>query len=59
MRVFIDKGVHASIEEFYDTALFIHHALDEQTVLSKVNRLYDAMEALLIRFIHCRMEKKL
>lgn len=46
MRVFIDKEVHSLIEEFYDTALFLHRALDEQTVISKVNRLYGAMEAL-------------
>lgn len=46
MRVFIDKNVHLSIEEFYDAALLLHNALDEQTILSKVNRLYEAMEAL-------------
>lgn len=46
MRVIIDKGVHASIEEFYDSSLFMHRALDEETVLKKMSRLYDAMEAL-------------
>lgn len=46
MRVVIDKGVHASIDEFYDTALFLHRALDEETILNKMGRLYDAMEAL-------------
>jgi hypothetical protein len=43
MRVFIDKGVHASIENFYDMVLSLHDALDEQTILKKVHRLYDAM----------------
>lgn len=46
MRVVIDKGVHASIDEFYDTALFLRRALDEETILNKMGRLYDAMEAL-------------
>lgn len=41
MRVVIDKGVHASIEEFYDTALFLHRALDEETILNKMGRLYE------------------
>lgn len=46
MKVYIDKEVHTSIENFYDTALFIHRALDEQIVINKVSRLYEAMEAL-------------
>jgi len=46
MKVFIDREVHTSIEDFYDTALLIHRALDEQTVINKVRRLYEAMEAL-------------
>ncbi len=46
MKVFIDKTVHASIEEFYDATLFLHCVLDEQTVINKINRLYDSMEAL-------------
>lgn len=43
MKVFIDREVHTSIEDFYDTALLIHRALDEQTVINKVRRLYEAM----------------
>lgn len=41
MKVFIDKSVHASIEEFYDIALWGHLALDEQTNISQImNREY-------------------
>ncbi len=46
MRVFIDKRVHASIEHFYEATLELHPALDEITVMKKVDRLYDALEAL-------------
>ena len=46
MKVFIDKRVHHCIDEFYDHALLNHEALDEVTVIKKVQRLYDALEAL-------------
>lgn len=46
MKVFIDKRVHHCIDEFYDYALLNHEALDEVTIIKKVQRLYDALEAL-------------
>lgn len=35
MNVFIDKKVHCCIEDFYDSAILNHEALDEITVLKK------------------------
>lgn len=46
MQVLISKRVHLAIEEFYDIALLCHPALDEITVIKKMQRLYDAMESL-------------
>ena len=46
MQVYISKRVHQAIEEFYDIALQRHPALDEKTVVKKMQRLYDAMESL-------------
>lgn len=46
MRVFIDTIVHDTIERFYSIALELHPALDEVTVLKKINRLYSALESL-------------
>lgn len=46
MRVFIDKRVHVSIRRFYAITLELHPALDEETVIKKVNRLYDALDGL-------------
>ena len=46
MQVLISKRVHLAIEEFYDIALQYHPALDEITVIKKMQRLYDAMESL-------------
>ena len=46
MQVLISKRVHLAIEEFYDIALQHHPALDEITVVKKMQRLYDAMESL-------------
>ncbi len=48
MKVYIDQEVHWKIEEFYDAALANHLALDEITIIKKVNRLYDALEGLSI-----------
>jgi hypothetical protein len=46
MQVLISKIVHLAIEDFYDIALKRHPALDEETVMKKVERLYSAMESL-------------
>lgn len=46
MKIFIDKRVHQVIDEFYEYALLKHDALDEVTILKKVQRLYDALDAL-------------
>lgn len=46
MRVYIDSKVHQCINEFYDYALTFHPTLDEITILRKVQRLYDALDAL-------------
>ncbi len=46
MNVFIDKKVHCCIEDFYDSAILNHEALDEITVLKKIHRLYEALEGL-------------
>jgi hypothetical protein len=43
MRVYIDKGVDSYINNFYISSLLIHPALDEITVLKKVNRLYESL----------------
>lgn len=48
MKIFIDQKVHKEIEHFYDIALQKHEALDEMTVLKKINRLYEALESLSI-----------
>ncbi len=46
MQVLISKRVHLAIEEFYDIALQYHPALDEITVIKKMQRLYDARSPL-------------
>lgn len=46
MRVFISPLVHQAIEEFYDYALLRHPALDQLTVMRKVDRLYDGIQSL-------------
>lgn len=46
MRVIIAPQVHYAIEDFYRYALQHHPALDEVTVMKKVDRLYAAMEDL-------------
>ena len=46
MRVLISRRVHLAIEEFYDIALQLHPALDEETVMRKMERLYEAVESL-------------
>ena len=46
MKVYIDQQVHWRIEDFYENALLNHIALDEVTVMKKVNRLYDSLESL-------------
>ena len=45
MQVLISRSVHHAIEDFYDIALQRHPALDEETVMRKMQRLYDSMEA--------------
>lgn len=46
MKVYIERHVHDQIEDFYESALLNHEALDEMTIIKKVNRLYDALESL-------------
>ncbi len=46
MKILVSRKVHLAIEEFYDIALQRHPTLDEETVIRKMNRLYDSMEAL-------------
>lgn len=46
MQVFIDNHVHVSIERFYEATLELHPALDEVTVMKKIERLYSALESL-------------
>lgn len=46
MKVYIEQTVHKQIEQFYEEALLKHDALDELTVTKKIQRLYDALEAL-------------
>lgn len=46
MRVVIDIKVHRYIEKFYNTALDLRVALDEETVIKKVERLYAGLEQL-------------
>ena len=46
MKVYIDHTVHWQIERFYEDALLKHDALDKQTITKKIQRLYDALEAL-------------
>ena len=38
MRVFIDKEVHQQIEAFYGAAMEHHIALDEATVIKKIDK---------------------
>ena len=46
MEVYIDKEVHEELVSFYQASLRNHEALDEATVVNKVNRLYDALDTL-------------
>lgn len=46
MEVFIDKKVHEKLISFYQAVLSHHVALDEATVINKINRLYDALDSL-------------
>ena len=46
MEVYIDKEVHEELVSFYQAALRNHEALDEATVVNKINRLYDALDSL-------------
>lgn len=46
MKVYIEKTVHNQIEQFYEEALLKHEALDKRTVIKKIQRLYDSLEAL-------------
>jgi glycosylphosphatidylinositol transamidase (GPIT) subunit GPI8 len=46
MIVIIEERVHQVIDEFYYYALTHHEALDYETVIKKINRLYDALESL-------------
>jgi truncated hemoglobin YjbI len=49
MIVIIEERVHQVIDEFYDYALAHHEALDYETILKKVNRLYAALESLAVK----------
>ncbi len=46
MKVYIEQTVHNQVEQFYEEALLKHGALDELTIIKKIQRLYDALEAL-------------
>ena len=46
MKVYIEQTVHNQVEQFYEEALLKHSALDELTIIKKIQRLYDALEAL-------------
>ena len=46
MEVYIDEEVHKKLISFYQAALKNHEALDEATVVNKINRLYDALDSL-------------
>lgn len=46
MEVYIDEEVHKKLVSFYQAALRHHEALDEATVVNKINRLYDALDSL-------------
>ena len=46
MKVYIDNAVHEEARSFYQAALAHHITLDEETVLKKIDRLYDALESL-------------
>ena len=46
MKVIVDDSVHHLLNEFYFYALLNHPALDEMTVVHKVERLYAALEQL-------------
>lgn len=46
MEVFIDEEVHKKLISFYQAALRHHEALDETTVVNKINRLYEALDSL-------------
>ena len=46
MKVIVDDSVHHRLNEFYFNALLNHPALDEMTVIYKVERLYAALEQL-------------
>lgn len=46
MEVFIDEEVHKKLISFYQAALRHHEALDETSVVNKINRLYEALDSL-------------
>lgn len=46
MKVYIEQVVHYQVEQFYEEALLKHGALDKLTVIKKIQRLYDSLEAL-------------
>lgn len=46
MKVYIDNHVHQQLESFYENALLLHEALDEMTIMKKIDRLYEALESL-------------
>lgn len=46
MEVFIDNLVHQQLVKFYESALRNHITLDEVTVCRKMDRIYDALDAL-------------
>ena len=43
MRVQIDNKVHRELETFYVVSMQMHPTLDRETVLRKLDRLYDAV----------------
>ena len=46
MKVFIDEQVHQEIESFYQVALSLHETLTEETVMRKMQRLYQSLNSL-------------
>lgn len=46
MKVVIDQTVHLILNEFYETALYIHPSLDKETIAKKMGRLFSCLDQL-------------
>ena len=45
-KVYLDHKLHRKIIQFYEMALRLHSALDEETVQKKMQRIYEGVEKL-------------